>query len=74
MRSWMRSVKARVNGAEREVPDGTTLARLLQELGAAAPGLAVAVNERVVRGSDYGTTELADGDRIEIVRAVAGGF
>jgi sulfur carrier protein len=67
-------MKASVNGAERELPAGTTLEWLLREIGVAPPGLAVAVNERVVRGSEYGSIELADGDRIEIVRAVAGGF
>jgi sulfur carrier protein len=62
-----------VNGSERDVPDGTTVAELLHDLGAPSAGIAVAVNERVVPGTQHGTTALADGDRIEIIRAVAGG-
>jgi sulfur carrier protein len=66
-------VKTTVNGEVREVPAGATLASLLQELGAPTNGIAVAKNECVVRRTDYGAHELVDGDRIEIIKAVAGG-
>jgi sulfur carrier protein len=67
-------MKARVNGTERELPDGTTVAALLQDLGVTPTGLAVAVNERVVRGNLHDATTLTDGDAVEIIRAVAGGY
>jgi sulfur carrier protein len=66
-------VKAIINGEERELPDGTTVAALLETFGAPRSGIAVARNERVVRRSDYATHVLQDGDTIEIIKAVAGG-
>jgi thiamine biosynthesis protein ThiS len=66
-------VKATVNGEVREVVAGTTLASLLREIGAPSNGIAVAKNECVVRRTDYESHELADGDRIEVIKAVAGG-
>jgi sulfur carrier protein len=66
-------VKATVNGAERELAAGTTIALLLDELGVPRDGVAVAVNERVVPRSQHAVLALADGDRVEVVHAVAGG-
>jgi sulfur carrier protein len=66
-------VKATVNGVARELADGTTLEALLRELGATQDGLAVAINDRVIRRSDHAGLTLAEGDAIEIVRAVSGG-
>lgn len=36
-------------------------------------GVAVAVNDRVVRRADWATHPLAEGDRVEIVRPLRGG-
>ena len=66
-------MKATINGETRELPDGTTVAALLEELGAPRFGIAVARNDRVVRRSEYETHVIADGDTIEIIKAVAGG-
>ena len=67
-------MNATVNGEPRELPAGTTLAALLQELGfERRNGIAVAVNERVVRGATFDDHELCEGDAVEIIRAVAGG-
>jgi thiamine biosynthesis protein ThiS len=66
-------VRTTVNGEEREVHAGATLASLLEELGTPENGIAVAKNECVVRRADYALHELTDGDRIEIIKAVAGG-
>jgi sulfur carrier protein len=66
-------VKATVNGEMRDVPAGATLASLLEELGAPANGVAVAKNDCVVRRAEFGSHVLAEGDRIEIIKAVAGG-
>ena len=64
---------ATVNGEKHELPDGTTVAGLLELLGAPRAGIAVARNDRVVRRADYEAHALADGDTIEIIKAVAGG-
>ena len=68
-------MKIRVNGEEREYPGEPMLPALLTELGidASAPGVAVAVNARVVPRRQFDSIALAEGDRVEIVRAVQGG-
>ncbi len=66
-------MKASINGEPRELPDGLTVGALLERLGTPPTGIAVARNERVVRRNEYDAHVLADGDRIEIIKAVAGG-
>lgn len=66
-------MKATINGETRELPDGITVAALLEDVGAPRSGIAVARNERVVRRAEYETQKIADGDTIEIIKAVAGG-
>ena len=66
-------MKATINGETREFPDGTTVAAVLEDLGAPRSGIAVARNERVVRRAEYETQQITDGDTIEIIKAVAGG-
>ncbi len=62
-----------VNGEPRETAEGATIEDLLCAIGAGTGGIAVACNERVVQRSAYGVHRLAQGDRIEIIKAVAGG-
>lgn len=66
-------MKATINGEAHELPDGTSVAALLQTLGTPRSGIAVARNDCVVRRADYETQMIADGDTIEIIKAVAGG-
>lgn len=66
-------MKATVNGLLRELPDELTVGMLLELLGTARTGVAVACNDRVVRRAEYETRLLQDGDRVEIIEAVAGG-
>ena len=66
-------IAIRVNGAPAAVSPGTTPADLLDQKGLAGPGIAVAVNDVVVRRADLSSVALVDGDRIEIIRAVGGG-
>ena len=46
---------------------------LLAHLDAPARGIAVAKNDRVVRRSAFSDEAVRAGDRIEIIKAVAGG-
>ncbi len=62
-----------VNGTERELAEGATFAQLLEELGIAVRGIAVARNDEVVRRADLAHERISPGDRIEIIKAVAGG-
>jgi len=62
-----------VNGEMREVPAPMTVAGLLAWLGLEPVRIAVERNLEIVPKSLYAQTELADGDRIEIVQFVGGG-
>jgi sulfur carrier protein len=66
-------VKATINGKAQDLPSGVTVATLLEQLGVARSGIAVAKNERVVRRAEYESSTIADGDTVEIIKAVAGG-
>ncbi|HTU71224.1 MAG TPA: sulfur carrier protein ThiS [Candidatus Baltobacteraceae bacterium] len=66
-------MKATINGELRELPDGTTIANLLESLGIARSGIAIAKNDKVIRRSHYEDIPIADGDNVEIIKAVAGG-
>ncbi|MBP8539940.1 sulfur carrier protein ThiS, partial [Streptomyces sp. MK37H] len=50
-----------VNGEPREVPEGTTLDRLVATLTQAPSGVAAAVNETVVPRTQWSATPLGDG-------------
>ena len=62
-----------VNGESREIADGATLASLLAAIGVRRDGPAVALNDDVVPRGRHSATALRDGDRLEIIVAVAGG-
>ncbi len=66
-------MRIHVNGTEREEAPGTTLGALVDRLGLAREGIAVARNGQVVPRGQLDRTSLEEGDRIEIVRAVGGG-
>jgi sulfur carrier protein len=66
-------IGVRVNGEEREVRAGATVAELLGELGLAGRRVAVAVNRSVVPRAALASRTIAPGDRIEILEAVGGG-
>jgi sulfur carrier protein len=61
------------NGKPREVPDGSTIRDLLDGVGWKPEWVVVEHNGEPVERSAFGLTTLAEGDRLEIVRAVAGG-
>ena len=64
----------RVNG-EALKTDATTVSGLLQSLGVdeSRTGVAVALNEEVIRRSQWVATPLSDGDTVEVLRATQGG-
>lgn len=62
-----------LNGEERELADGLTVASLIEQLGFAGRRIAVEVNENIVPRSAYAQTILQAGDRVEIVHAIGGG-
>ena len=62
-----------VNGAARDVPAGTSLVGLLEELGLPVRSVVVELNGHALLPSEVPSTGLSDGDVLELVRAVAGG-
>jgi len=69
----VRSVEILVNGQTRQVPERTTVAELLAQLGLAGRHVAVEVNLQVVPRARHAEHPLAAGDRLEIVTLVGGG-
>ena len=62
-----------LNGAEREVPEGTTVLALLEQAGIDRRRIAVELNREVLPRTRHGEHRLAAGDRVEIVTMVGGG-
>jgi sulfur carrier protein len=61
------------NGEAREVPDGVTVAQLLDTLKLAARHVAVEVNLQLVPRAQHAECTLREGDRLEVVTLVGGG-
>jgi thiamine biosynthesis protein ThiS len=68
-----RTVALVVNGESRTVPEGTTLAGLLAQLGLDPRAVVVEHNRRIVRREALGEARLAGGDAIELIHFVGGG-
>jgi sulfur carrier protein len=62
-----------VNGNSTELPDGASMADLIERLALAGQRLAVEVNEELVPRSRFEAHRLESGDRVEIIHAVGGG-
>lgn len=62
-----------VNGETREVPDGLTIAQLLNELNIETKHVAVEVNLQLVPRGRHAEHALSAGDRLEVVTLVGGG-
>lgn len=65
----------RLNGDERELPDGATVAAAVALLDVTedSRGVAVAVDREVVPRGAWSETVLADGAQVEVVMAIQGG-
>ena len=66
-------MKIWANGDEKELPDGSMLSELLDVMGLGAKWVVAELNGEPVNRDQMGSTELHDGDKVELVRAVAGG-
>jgi thiamine biosynthesis protein ThiS len=62
-----------INGKPREVDAGGTVATLLELLGLDPRQLAVERNLELVPRGEHAATQLAPGDRLEVVTLVGGG-
>ena len=66
-------MKIRVNGEEKEIADGLNVARLLDELQIRPARVVVELNRNIVSRETHASTQLKDGDTLEIVHFVGGG-
>lgn len=66
-------IQIQLNGAARELPAGTTVASLIEQLGHAGRRVAVEVNREIVPRSRHAEHALVDGDVVELVHALGGG-
>ena len=64
---------ARINGEARAVPDGSTIADLLDSFGLPAKNVLVEQNGEPVTRDEFSHQTIREEDRIEIISMVAGG-
>jgi len=62
-----------VNGESKEAASGSTVAQLLETLGLRSGRVAIERNLLILPRSEWTTTQVAAGDRYEIVQFVGGG-
>ena len=62
-----------VNGEDLEIESGATITELLGLLDVHVKHVAVERNLEVVPRAEHAQTELAEGDRLEVVTLVGGG-
>ncbi len=66
-------MKIRVNGKERDVPEGACLEDFIIGLGLRPEGVIAELNMKVVRRDSWMETVLRPGDSLELVSLVGGG-
>ena len=67
------TIGVRVNGEQRRVAAGATVADLLAQMNPGGRRVAVERNGEIVPRSRHGQTRLVEGDSLEVVIAVGGG-
>ena len=66
-------MKIHVNGEPREITRATNILELLEELQLRPHALLIEHNSMALRREEWNASALREGDRIEIVKIVAGG-
>jgi thiazole synthase len=66
-------MKLVINGEDRTLEGPLTLGKLVEQLGMKSDRVAVELNLAIVPREQWLGTELAEGDRLEIVHFVGGG-
>ena len=62
-----------VNGEPRTLPEGTTVAQLLEQLAIKPERVVVEVNLDILKRAEHSARVLQADDRVEIVQFVGGG-
>ena len=67
-------MKLQINGESREFNGPLTLSALVETLGLKPDRVAVELNRSIVAREQWPATDLREGDRLEMVQFVGGGF
>lgn len=70
---YFKKMKLRVNGNIIETK-ASTVSALLEELNISSERVAVEVNMKILKKSEYQSFTLTEGDTVEIVHFVGGGY
>ncbi|MDF3933033.1 sulfur carrier protein ThiS [Pseudomonas citronellolis] len=62
-----------LNGEPYELPDGQSVAHLLERMELVGRRVAVELNLDIVPRSQHAATALKEGDQVEVVQAIGGG-
>jgi len=62
-----------INGERRQLAGSVSLTQAVALLTTASTGVAAALNGDVVRRTAWDSTQLCDGDEVEVLTAVQGG-
>ena len=63
-----------LNGEKKTVPDGITVVGLLEFLKVQQERVAVEMNLEIIKKDKFGTTAIKEGDNLEVVSFMQGGF
>ncbi|MEW5978731.1 MAG: sulfur carrier protein ThiS [Acidobacteriota bacterium] len=66
-------MKIQLNGEKAEIPEGLSLAGLVEFLRLTPERLAIEYNRQIIKRANWTQQELKDGDQVEIVQFVGGG-
>ena len=66
-------MELQINGEQKQVVDGMTVAQLLDQLAIQPERVVVEVNLTVLKRAQHPSTVLKEGDQVEIVHFVGGG-
>ncbi|HTF43625.1 MAG TPA: sulfur carrier protein ThiS [Terriglobales bacterium] len=66
-------MRVQINGENRDFEESLPLSALVEQLGMKADRVAVELNRNIVPRTQWAETQVAEGDRLEIVQFVGGG-
>ena len=66
-------MKVTLNDRPTEIPEGATVASLLESISMAERRVAVELNGEIVPRTRYALSPLSESDRLEVVQFVGGG-
>ena len=67
------SIKIFINGDLKKFPQEINIVSVLESLNISSKHIAIEINESLIFRSDWKKTNLKDGDKVEIVKAIGGG-